>query len=54
MIVKGVDIDTFAEGLNYLVHGAWYWDRFNPDMVRSDALHATALVLLRQAFPKSF
>lgn len=51
---EGVDIDTLAEGLNYLVHGAWYWDTFNPDTVRSDALHATALALLRQAFPKSF
>lgn len=50
----GVDVDTLAEGLNYLVHGAWYWDTFNPDTVRSDALHATALALLRQAFPKSF
>lgn len=51
---ENVDIDTLAEGLNYLVHGAWYWDTFNPDTVRSDALHATALTLLRQAFPKSF
>ncbi|WP_421592384.1 TetR/AcrR family transcriptional regulator [Shinella sp. M27] len=51
---EGVDIDTLAEGLNYLVHGAWYWDTFNPDTVRSDALHTTALALLRQAFPKSF
>lgn len=49
-----VDTDTLAEGLNYLVHGAWYWDTFNPDMVRSDALHKTALALLRQAFPRSF
>src|SRR4029079_7137260 len=22
----GVDIDTLSESLNYLVHGAWYWD----------------------------
>lgn len=51
---EGVDTDTLAEGLNYLVQGAWYWDTFNPDMVRSDALHKTAMVLLRQAFPRSF
>ena len=51
---EGVDTETLAEGLNYLVHGAWYWDTFNPDTVRSEALHTTALALLRQAFPKSF
>ncbi|MCT7664697.1 TetR/AcrR family transcriptional regulator [Shinella kummerowiae] len=51
---ENVDTDTLAEGLNYLVQGAWYWDTFNPDMARSDALHKTALALLRQAFPKSF
>ncbi|AOF94350.1 TetR/AcrR family transcriptional regulator [Sinorhizobium sp. RAC02] len=51
---EGVDTDTLAEGLNYLVQGAWYWDTFNPDMVRSDALHKTAMALLRQAFPRSF
>lgn len=36
------------------VRTAWYWDTFNPDTVRSEALHTTALALLRQAFPKSF
>jgi hypothetical protein len=51
---EGVDTETLAEGLNYLVHGAWYWDTFNPDTVRSDALHKSALALLRQAFPKNF
>ena len=51
---EGVDTETLAEGLNYLVHGAWYWDTFNPDTVRSEALHTTELALLRQAFPKSF
>ena len=50
----GVDTDTLAEGLNYLVQDAWYWDTFNPDMARSDALHKTAMALLRQAFPNTF
>ncbi|MGD9479886.1 UNVERIFIED_ORG: TetR/AcrR family transcriptional regulator (plasmid) [Roseateles sp. XES5] len=51
---QGVDTDTLAEGLNYLVQGAWYWDTFNPDMAGSEALHKTAMTLLRQAFPNSF
>ncbi|PSJ58872.1 TetR/AcrR family transcriptional regulator [Mesorhizobium soli] len=51
---EGVDIETLAEGLNYLVQGAWYWDTFNPDAIRSDALHKTAMALLRQVFPRSF
>jgi AcrR family transcriptional regulator len=51
---EGVDVDTLAEGLNYLVQGAWYWDTFNPERIRPDALHKTAMTLLRQAFPRSF
>jgi AcrR family transcriptional regulator len=51
---EDVDVETLAEGLNYLVQGAWYWDTFNPDTIRSDALHKTAMALLRQAFPRSF
>lgn len=51
---ENVDADTLAEGLNYLVQGAWYWDTFNPDTVRSEALHKTAMALLRGAFPNSF
>ncbi|MDH6233917.1 AcrR family transcriptional regulator [Mesorhizobium soli] len=51
---KDVDVETLAEGLNYLVQGAWYWDTLNPDTVRSDALHKTAMTLLREAFPGSF
>lgn len=49
-----VDTDMLAEGLNYLVQGAWYWDTFNPDMARSEALQKTAMALLRGAFPNSF
>jgi AcrR family transcriptional regulator len=49
-----VDTEMLAEGLNYLVQGAWYWDTFNPDQVRSDALQAAAMTLLRNAFPGSF
>ena len=51
---RDVDTDMLAEGLNYLVHGAWYWDTFNPDMAGSEALHKAAMTLLRQAFPNSF
>jgi AcrR family transcriptional regulator len=51
---EDVDTETLAEGLNYLVQGAWYWDTFNPDQVRSDALQKTAMTLLREAFPGSF
>lgn len=51
---EGVDVDTLSEGLNYLVQGAWYWDTFNPDRIRPEALHKNAMTLLRQAFPHSF
>lgn len=51
---ESVDIDTLSEGLNYLVQGAWYWDTFNPESARSDALQKAALMLLRSAFPRSF
>lgn len=50
----GVDVDTLAEGLNYLVQGAWYWDTFNPERIGSDAVRKNALILLHQAFPQSF
>ncbi len=49
-----VDIDSLAEGLNYLVQGAWYWDTVNFDRQPSDALRKTGLALLRQAFPQEF
>lgn len=50
----GVDVDCLAEGLNYLVQGAWYWDTVNVDRQPSDALKKTGLALLRQAFPQEF
>lgn len=49
-----VDVDCLAEGLNYLVQGAWYWDTVNLDRHPSDALRKTGLTLLRQAFPQEF
>ena len=49
-----VDVDSLAEGLNYLVQGAWYWDTVNLDRPPSDALRKTGLSLLRQAFPQEF
>lgn len=49
-----VDVDSLAEGLNYLVQGAWYWDTVNFDRPPSDALRKTGLTLLRQAFPQEF
>ncbi|MET2826996.1 TetR/AcrR family transcriptional regulator [Mesorhizobium shangrilense] len=49
-----VDTDTLAESLNYLVHGAWFWDHLNPPEGRSDVLRKTMLMLLHQAFPRHF
>ena len=49
-----VDVDTISEGLNYLVQGAWFWDNLNPDAVRTDAMHKTALMLLTHVFPRHF
>jgi len=49
----GVDIDTLSESLNYLVHGAWYWDHLNPSSRDTDVLRKTML-LLHQAFPRHF
>ncbi len=49
-----VDIGSLSEGLNYLVHGAWYWDTFNPEAAQSEALHKAGMTLLRHAFPRSF
>lgn len=50
----GVDADTLAECLNYLVQGAWYWDNANPDAVRPGAMRKGALMLLAQVFPRHF
>lgn len=50
----GVDTDTLAECLNYLVQGAWYWDNANPDTVHPGAMRKGALMLLRHAFPRHF
>jgi len=50
----GVDIDTLSESLNYLVHGAWYWDHLNPSSRDTDVLRKTMLLLLHQAFPRHF
>ncbi|MGX5846675.1 TetR/AcrR family transcriptional regulator [Mesorhizobium sp. PL10] len=50
----GVDIDTLSESLNYLVHGAWYWDHLNPSGRDTDVLRKTMLLLLHQAFPRHF
>ncbi|TGR32887.1 MULTISPECIES: TetR/AcrR family transcriptional regulator [unclassified Mesorhizobium] len=50
----GVDIHTLSESLNYLVHGAWYWDHLNPSGRDTDVLRKTMLLLLHQAFPRHF
>ena len=50
----GVDIHTLSESLNYLVHGAWYWDHLNPSSRDTDVLRKTMLLLLHQAFPRHF
>ncbi|MER9652966.1 TetR/AcrR family transcriptional regulator [Mesorhizobium sp. M0152] len=50
----GVDLDTLSESLNYLVHGAWYWDHLNPPGRESNVLRKTMLLLLHQAFPRHF
>lgn len=51
---RDVDPDTLCEGLNYLVHGAWFWDHLNPPEGRSEAWRKTVLILLHQAFPRHF
>lgn len=51
---RNVDPDTLSESMNYLVHGAWFWDHLNPTGDRSDILRKTALMLLHQAFPRHF
>lgn len=48
------DVESLAEGLNYMVQGAWYWDTVNVERQPSDALRKTGLALLRQAFPHEF
>ncbi|TIX33629.1 MAG: TetR/AcrR family transcriptional regulator, partial [Mesorhizobium sp.] len=50
----GVDINTLSESLNYLVHGAWYWDHLNPSGRDTNVLRKTMLLLLHQAFPRHF
>ncbi|MGX5828718.1 TetR/AcrR family transcriptional regulator [Mesorhizobium sp. 43Arga] len=50
----GVDINTLSESLNYLVHGAWYWDHLNPSSRDTNVLRKTMLLLLHQAFPRHF
>jgi AcrR family transcriptional regulator len=49
-----VDPETLSEGLNYLVHGAWFWDHVNPPAADSDVFRKTVLRLLHQAFPRHF
>lgn len=51
---KGVDVDSLAEGMNYMVQGAWYWDTINQINPPSNAVRKMGLVLLRQAFPREF
>ena len=50
----GVDPAALSEGLNYLVHGAWFWDHVNPPAADSDVFRKTVLRLLHQAFPRHF
>ncbi|MDR6759779.1 AcrR family transcriptional regulator [Mycoplana sp. BE70] len=49
-----LDPDTLSEGLNYLVHGAWFWDHLNPPGGNPEVLRKTILMVLRQAFPRHF
>jgi AcrR family transcriptional regulator len=50
----GVDPAALSEGLNYLVHGAWFWDHVNPPAADSDVFRKTVLRLLHQACPRHF
>lgn len=50
----GVDTPILAEGMNYLVQGAWYWDNLNPEDVHPGAMRKTALMLLNRVFPHHF
>ncbi|MGB8814275.1 MAG: TetR/AcrR family transcriptional regulator [Paracoccaceae bacterium] len=49
-----VDTDTLAKGLNYLVHGAWFWDNIYPEGASSDVMQKTVMVLLSHSFPRHF
>lgn len=49
-----VDPVALSEGLNYLVHGAWFWDHLYPSAAESNVLRKTVLRLLHQAFPRHF
>jgi AcrR family transcriptional regulator len=49
-----IDPEALSEGLNYLVHGAWFWDHVNPTAANTDVLRKTVLRLLHQAFPRHF
>ena len=51
---RDVDADTLSAGLNYLVQGAWFWDNLNPEEVKVNSMHKTALMLLSCAFPRHF
>lgn len=51
---RDVDPDTLSESLNYLIHGAWFWDHLYPSEDRSEVLRKTTRMLLHQAFPRHF
>lgn len=48
------DSETLCEGLNYLVHGAWFWDHLNPPGNNMEILRKTVMMVLHQAFPRHF
>ncbi|MBL0375342.1 TetR/AcrR family transcriptional regulator [Rhizobium sp. KVB221] len=49
-----IDPRALGEGLNYLVHGAWFWDHLYAPERETDVLRKTVLMLLHQAFPRHF
>jgi AcrR family transcriptional regulator len=50
----GVDTRALAEGLNFLVQGAWFWNNINPSDRTFAVLGKTTRMLLYAAFPRNF
>lgn len=46
--------DALADGLNYLVHGAWYWHHMGPGRGQPPNVRPAAMLLLAQVFPGRF
>lgn len=50
----GVDARALAEGLNFLVQGAWYWNNICPSDANFVILAKTTRMLLQAALPRDY